>query len=123
MNFYRCEHCNSIITALRGYETPPNCCGREMTQLIPDAVDASREVHVPIIEQKWDIVHVKVGARPHPMIPVHYIQWVALETKEGCQIKYLSPGQTPEAFFSLTEGEEVVNAYAFCNLHLLWVND
>lgn len=48
---------------------------------------------------------VKVGSAPHPMIPEHYIQWVALETTEGCQIKYLEPGQAPEVKFALAPGD------------------
>lgn len=122
MKFFRCEHCGSIVTFVEDKGTPPDCCGRELSGLLPDAVNASPEVHVPIVEQKWGTVHVKVGARPHPMIPEHYIQWVALETKEGIQLKYLSPGDPPEAVFTLTEEDQVIHAYAFCNLHLLWID-
>ena len=43
-----------------------------------------------------------------------------LETTEGCQIKYLEPGQAPEVKFALAPGDRVKAAYAYCNLHGLW---
>ena len=39
---------------------------------------------------------------------------------EGVQIKYLQPNQAPEAVFALTEGDELVAVYEYCNLHGLW---
>ncbi|HNZ83333.1 MAG TPA: desulfoferrodoxin family protein, partial [Sedimentibacter sp.] len=32
----------------------------------------------------------------------------------------LSPGEKPAAVFALVEGDEVVAAYEYCNLHGLW---
>ena len=34
--------------------------------------------------------------------------------------KPLAPGQKPEAVFMLAEGDSVVAAYEYCNLHSLW---
>ena len=34
--------------------------------------------------------------------------------------KDLKPGEKPEAVFGLAEGETVVAAYEYCNLHGLW---
>ena len=56
----------------------------------------------------------------HPMIPEHFIEWIALETREGVQIKHLTPGSKPQVVFALTQGDSVVSAYAYCNLHGLW---
>ena len=91
-----------------------------MTELVPDSTDAAQEKHVPVVTVEGSMVDVKVGSAPHPMIPEHYIQWVALETTEGCQIKYLEPGQAPEVKFALAPGDRVKAAYAYCNLHGLW---
>ena len=65
-------------------------------------------------------VHVSVGEVAHPMIPEHYIEWIALQTKTGVQRKELKPGEKPEACFALCDGDEVVAVYAYCNLHGLW---
>ena len=120
MKFYICEHCGNIVTFLQSSGVPVMCCGQKMTELVPDSTDAAQEKHVPVVTVEGSMVDVKVGSAPHPMIPEHYIQWVALETTEGCQIKYLEPGQAPEVKFALAPGDRVKADYAFCNLHGLW---
>ena len=120
MKFYRCEHCGNIVTFVESAGVPVMCCGQKMTELVPGTVDASVEKHVPVVAQEGGTVTVKVGAAEHPMIPEHYIQWIALESKQGSQVKYLSAGQKPEAVFSLAQGDELVAVYAYCNLHGLW---
>ena len=50
----------------------------------------------------------------------HSIKWIVLETAEGFQRKTLKPGDKPEAVFALTEGDNAVAAYAYCDLHGLW---
>ena len=54
------------------------------------------------------------------MLPEHYIEWISLHTKQGNQRKELKPGEKPEAYFALCDGDEVIAAYAYCNLHSLW---
>ena len=61
---------------------------------------------------------MKVGSVAHPMLDVHYIEWIILETATGFQKKELKPGEAPEADFAVTE--PVVAAYEYCNLHGLW---
>jgi superoxide reductase len=96
------------------------CCGEPMQELTANTVDAAREKHVPEITVEGSKVTVKVGSVTHPMLPEHYIKWIFLQTKEGMQRKCLEPGQQPEAVFALTEGDEVIAAYEYCNLHGLW---
>ena len=71
-----------------------------------------------VIEQQGDHVTVKVGSVPHPMLDVHWIEWIVLETATGYQKKDLKPGEAPEAEFAVTE--PVLAAYEYCNLHGLW---
>ena len=120
MKFYVCKHCGNMITKIKDSGVPVICCGEPMTELIPGEVEASGEKHVPVITVEGNKVTVAVGSVAHPMIPEHFIEWVALETKQGFQRKHLSPEQEPKACFTLCEGDEVVNAYAYCNLHGLW---
>ena len=89
-------------------------------ELVPNTTDAAGEKHVPVISQEGGIVTVKVGAVEHPMMEKHYITMIALETNKGYQVKELSPEDKPQAQFALLEGEEVVAAYEYCNLHGLW---
>ncbi len=120
MKFYRCEHCGNIITFLNNAGVPVMCCGQKMSELVPGVVDAAVEKHVPVLVQENGVATVKVGAVEHPMIPEHFIEWIALETKQGSQIKYLKAGEKPEAAFVLAAGDEIVSVYAYCNLHGLW---
>ena len=120
MKFYRCDHCGNIVTFVHSAGVSIVCCGQEMTELVPGTTDAAQEKHVPVAEVQGDEVLVKVGAVPHPMLEEHSIQWIALETNKGSQIKYLKPGEQPEANFALVEGEKVDAVYEYCNLHGLW---
>ena len=54
------------------------------------------------------------------LLDAHYITWVVIETKEGFQVKYLKPGDEPKADFAIADGDELVAAYEYCNLHGLW---
>ena len=96
------------------------CCGEAMEELTPNTTDAALEKHVPVIEQEGGTVTVKVGSVEHPSLEEHYIEWIALETRNGYQLKELKPGDKPEASFALIEGDEVVAAYEYCNLHGFW---
>ena len=120
MKFYVCEHCGNIITMVKNTGVPVMCCGQKMTELVPGTVDAALEKHVPVVETAGNVVNVKVGSVEHPMLAEHFIQGIALETNQGSQIKYLQPGQAPQASFALAEGEEVKAVYEYCNLHGLW---
>ena len=120
MKFYKCSICGNIIAYVNSSGANVSCCGKQMTKIVPNTVDASLEKHVPVINIVGNKVTVALGSAPHPMIAEHYIEWVALETDKGNQRKELLPGQHPIAEFVLLEGEKVVAAYAYCNLHGLW---
>ena len=120
LKFYVCEHCGNIITYVKNSGVPVMCCGQKMTELVLGSTDGAFEKHVPAVEVEGAKVTVKVGEVEHPMMEQHYIQWIALETKEGVQIKYLNPEMKPAAEFVLSETDEAVAAYEYCNLHGLW---
>ena len=88
-------------------------------EIIPNTIEAAFEKHIPVIEHSGDHVIVKVGSVEHPMVDVHWIEWIVLETATGYQKKELKPGEKPEAEFAVTE--PVVAAYEHCNLHGLWM--
>lgn len=118
--FYRCAHCGNIIAFVKESGVPVVCCGEKMTEIIPGTVDASKEKHVPVYSVEGNTVRVKIGAAEHPMQPVHFIEWVSIQTKQGNQRKELTPGEKPEVCFALCEGDEVEAVYAYCNIHGLW---
>lgn len=120
MEFYVCNHCGNIITFAENKGVPVSCCGEKMHKLIPGSVDAAVEKHVPIYEVKGNTVTVTIGSTLHPMSTEHLIDWVALETEQGVQIKHLSADAAPTITFALSEGDAVKTVYAYCNLHGLW---
>ena len=123
MKFYVCKHCGNIITYLNNAGVPVVCCGEKMSELIPGTTDAAVEKHVPAVSIDGNVVTVKVGEVEHPMIDVHYIQWIVLQTNQGNLIKNLQPNQPPVATFVLADGEQAIAAYEYCNLHGLWKKD
>ena len=120
MTFYKCEHCGNIIAYIHDSGVRCECCGEAMKPIEPNTTDAAGEKHVPVIEQNGQTVIVTVGSVEHPMLDAHYIEWILLETKEGRQRKTLKPGEKPVANFAITDGDSVVAAYEYCNLHGLW---
>lgn len=120
MTFYKCAHCGNIIAHINDSGVRCHCCGEEMKPLLPNTTDAAGEKHVPVISIDGNTVTVTVGSMEHPMLEVHYINWIILETEQGRQRKMLKPGEKPAAVFALAEGDKVVAAYEYCNLHGLW---
>ena len=108
MHFYTIN--NQIVFSL----TP--VAGAE--ELVPNTTDGAYEKHVPVIEQIGRDVTVKVGSVEHPMLDVHFIEWIVLETESGFQVLALKPDMKPAATF--VTDEKIVAAYEYCNLHGLW---
>ena len=122
MTFYKCERCGNIIAHIQDSGVRCRCCGEEMKPLTPNTSDGAGEKHVPVMRVDGQRVTVTVGSVEHPMLEAHFIQWILLETKQGRQRKALKAGDRPVAVFALTEGDEPVAAYAYCNLHGLWMS-
>ena len=121
MKFYRCEVCGKMVALVNDVSCcPTKCCGEPMKEIVPNTSDGAAEKHVPVIKVDGRHVVVEVGSVAHPMVEAHYIEWIALETDRGNQRKQLKPGDAPKAEFALLEGEKVVAAYAYCNLHSLF---
>lgn len=120
MKFYICKGCGKIIAIVKDSACPTKCCGEAMQEIVPGTTDAAVEKHVPVLEVKDNKAYVTVGEVIHPMTEAHFIEWIAIETKNGNQRKTLTPTDEPKAVFPLLEGDEVLAVYAYCNLHSLW---
>ena len=120
LKFYICKHCGNIIAFAKNTGVPVVCCGEKMQELVPNTTDAAQEKHVPVITRDGNRVTVQIGSAPHPMVQEHFIEWICLQTTQGNQRKCLRPGDKPEACFMVCDGDEVVAALEYCNLHGLW---
>ncbi len=121
VRFFRCEHCEKIVGVIKDTPASLMCCGEAMKELVANTTDAAAEKHVPVISVDGNIVTVKIGEVDHPMMEEHYIEWIYIRTQQGAQRKALNPGDAPEATFALVDGDAVIEAYEYCNLHGLWV--
>lgn len=120
LNFYICKHCGNVVEKVVDHKVPVLCCGEKMQLLDPSIRDGAGEKHVPVLSVEGNLVKVSVGEVSHPMEEKHSIGFIALHTQNGVQRKNLLPGEAPEAAFALVDGDQVIAAYAYCNLHGLW---
>lgn len=82
--------------------------------------EGAGEKHLPVVEKNGNSITVKVGSVFHPMTQEHSIGWIFLETKLGGQLIRLKPDEDPVGEFLLSDKDEAVAAYAYCNLHGFW---
>lgn len=115
---YKCEICGNMVEVVHKAGGTLVCCGKPMTLLSENTMDAAVEKHVPVIEKLQDGIVVKVGEVEHPMLENHYIEWIEVHTANKVYRKYLKPGEKPEAIFKVDE--EVLFAREYCNVHGLW---
>ncbi|MBR5969088.1 MAG: desulfoferrodoxin [Lachnospiraceae bacterium] len=121
--FFKCAKCGKIVGMIQNSACPTMCCDEEMKEMKAGTSDGAAEKHVPVVAVDGTKVTVDVGSVAHPMQEEHWIQWVALETKQGMQRKVLNPGDAPKAVFAITEDDAPVSVYEYCNLHGLWKTD
>lgn len=121
IEIYKCIVCGNIVMVMHGGGGVLVCCGQDMVLQKENTVDASKEKHVPVVERGADnVIKIKVGAVPHPMEEKHYIEWIELHADGRVYVKFLKPGEPPEAMF-LCKAEKI-SARIYCNLHGLWKN-
>lgn len=123
VRIFKCKHCGNLMMVMEKKGCTPVCCGEEMVELIAGTVDAAKEKHIPVIVVNGKVVEVVVGEVLHPMTEAHLISWIILETNKGVQVRNLQYTDEPKAIFALADGEEVVRAFEYCNLHGLWMKE
>ena len=117
--FYTCDHCGNLAVLVVNKGVPIVCCGQNMSELVPNTVDAATEKHLPSVTASVNGLDVQVGSVPHPMTEEHHITFVYIETEQGGQRKALKSGMEPKLEFSLV-ADKPIAVYAYCNLHGLW---
>ena len=54
-------------------------------------------------------IKVQVGSVLHPMLPEHYIQWIALVSGNKVEFRFLKPGEEPKAELMKWNPEKCMN--------------
>ena len=88
-----------------------------MVTLNPNTQEASFEKHIPTYEVVGDYVIVTVN---HVMEEEHYIEYIALDSKNINTKKYFKAGETAKAVFPYIKGSKL---YGYCNIHGVWVTE
>lgn len=114
LRVYQCEKCKKTIVTKEDLKI------EGWKELIAGTTDAAREKHVPQVTVDGCCVKVNVGSVEHPMSVEHLIEWVAVETEQGVEVKYLKATDSPKCTFVLADGDKLVKVYAYCNLHGVW---
>lgn len=117
--FYRCNKCGNFVGLIKEGAGQLVCCGEPMEEVKANIVDAATEKHVPVLDFKNGILHVKVGSTEHPMTDKHYIEWIYIKCDGFAQRKIFTPEMKPEADFCVKDVKNI-EVYAYCNLHGLW---
>ena len=118
LQIYKCALCGNIVEVLTGGAGELVCCGEPMILLSEQTADATKEKHVPVIENVEGGYKVKVRSVPHPMEAKHYIEWIELLADGAAYRRFLKPGDKPEATFRV--GAAKATAREHCNVHGLW---
>lgn len=120
--FYKCNLCGHVLEETVFGAGPLTCCGKPMTLLTVNTVDASQEKHVPVAKVENGKLKIEVGSVAHPMTPEHHIAFIVVaEKNKTTRIDLDINGGKPEAEFDIPEGG--VTVYEYCNLHGLWAID
>lgn len=125
MKHYTCRYCGNLVAMVNDTGRNIGCCGKDMTEVTPKATDPRTEKHAPGIAREGNEVRITVGPADnrHPMKEDHAIGWVCLVTNEGSHRKTLIPDGKAEAHFPLSKGEEPIAAFAYCNVHGVFVTE
>lgn len=96
---YKCSVCGNIVEVLHTGKGKLVCCNRPMELMSENTVDASKEKHLPVVEEQDGKPKVKVGSTAHPMGEKHYIEWIQIISGEEVQRRFLNPTDEPAAEF------------------------
>jgi superoxide reductase len=122
MTFYVCSVCNQVHIKIIDQKKPLICCDNETVELIPNTIEAEVIQHKPIIRKIGNFVTLDVP-KEHPMVDIHHILFMGIETNEGIQIKYLKKEEPARVGFVLSKDEYVLSVFVFCSVHWLFSLD
>lgn len=118
--YLKCPICGKVVEVLEDSKVPVMCCGKPMEEMTANTSDGAVEKHVPVVANDNGMITISVGSTLHPMTEEHYIAWISVITNKKELFFQLKPLDEPVVHFNLDDSEEVIEVYAYCNLHGLW---
>lgn len=118
LDVYKCAACGNIVEVNFAGGGELACCESPMKLMREGSTDGAKEKHVPVIEKTPSGYKVTVGSVAHPMQEDHWIQWIELIADGRSYLRFLNPGDAPEAEFCIEAVS--VTAREYCNLHGHW---
>jgi superoxide reductase len=118
MNIYHCEKCDQLHIKLIDKDNILTCCGVPTEPLKGNVIPEEESYHTPIIRVVGKFVTIRL--EHHPMIDIHHIKFIGIETNEGVTYKPLALHAKPQADFVLAKNEELEQVFLYCNVHMLW---
>lgn len=115
MHFYKNEKDNFFVQL---DDEPQD--HQDLLRILVEKHEGDETKHQPIVTRDGQIVKVKIGDVMHPMSHEHHISMIFLKTTHGGQYKLLSYQETPIVSFELTDDDQPLEVYGYCNLHGLW---
>jgi superoxide reductase len=115
---YKCPVCDTVVEVLHQWSLELVCCGPPMIPLRAKTRQEGWEDHAPVVEKVQGGLRLAIGDTPHPMTNAHRIEWIELVAQGRSHRQFLSPGQPPEAVFSVKSPAALVRLY--CTVHGLW---
>ena len=121
--FLICNKCGNLIEMINDSSITPFCCQTAMEEIIAKESDPEKgEKHLPTLSLNGLEATISVGEILHPMTEEHHIKWIYVETNQR-KVRYdISSKSTPIVKFTLNQDENIINIFAYCNLHGLWLN-
>lgn len=108
--FYRSDYSKDVVIKPSDYGAKLKADDRVMYPLEESTTDPK---HTPVIKHvvmnTWE-----VSVPNHPVINLHYIDWIAVETTLGFHFIQIGPKTEPVATFCLSKGEKILKAFAYC---------
>ena len=110
--FYVCDVCGNFVTDMGGSkQTEVFCCGRKLSQLLPQTPDVAHELQFDRLEDEYYITF------SHPMTKAHYISFVSYVRFDRVLTVKLYPEQDAALRFPSMRGGKF---YYYCNEHGLF---
>lgn len=119
MTFYKCKECDQVFTRLVSQNKEMVCCDSVIEELVVNTNEEDAQQHKPNIRKIGNFITITLEEN-HPMVDIHHIEFICLETNQGFQFKHLPLDKQPKVQFVLGNEEEIINVYLYCNLHSLW---